>query len=400
MTDLVGLLYRADWTRLSLAAEVSVRRDLDLDRARTEAAVAPPGHEWEMATDQLGTETHRSTLLIQPGRRYREQGDGLRQRVRRGPELARDPGRRRLERRGRRRTRVAAAAHAAAVVAAHRLHPGGRRAVTADGREALRVVATPRPGIWSRRPADSPARPGGDARRPRARHLAAARGDPGRQDAERNRADRGPARPCPGRRRSVRAAGRLGLRPGDRCRGPRRADPAGRRPSSWRAWPRAASARWSSRRGPGRSSRPRRRNPTRRCRRIRTPCRPTRSAVTDQMLHLLHDSRDRWATGITATLHQWHDMAAMLAQIPDGVRRLGFGGLGHSSTRRASGSPPSTKASRLSFDGSGRYRIEPALPGRRAFLPGLRGDDRRRRGAAVVARRGRVARPPGRAAAA
>ena len=27
MTDLVGLLYRADWTRLSLAAEVSVRRE-------------------------------------------------------------------------------------------------------------------------------------------------------------------------------------------------------------------------------------------------------------------------------------------------------------------------------------------------------------------------------------
>src|SRR5689334_14179686 len=73
--DLVGLLYRADWTWLSLAAEVSARRDLDLDRAQTEAAVAPPGHEWEMATDQLGTETRRSTLLIQPGRRYRVQGE-------------------------------------------------------------------------------------------------------------------------------------------------------------------------------------------------------------------------------------------------------------------------------------------------------------------------------------
>ena len=43
MTDLVGPLYHADWTRLSLAAEVSVRRDLDLDRAQTEAAVAPLG---------------------------------------------------------------------------------------------------------------------------------------------------------------------------------------------------------------------------------------------------------------------------------------------------------------------------------------------------------------------
>ena len=50
-------------------------------------------------------------------------------------------------------------------------------------------------------------------------------------------------------------------------------------------------------------------------------------AVTDQMLHLLHDSRDRWATGITATLHHWRDMAAVLTQAPDSMRRLWFGGL-------------------------------------------------------------------------
>jgi hypothetical protein len=63
--------------RLNLAAEVSVRRDLDLDRTRLKADSPPPraGHEWEMATDQLGTETRRSTVLIQPGRRYREQGE-------------------------------------------------------------------------------------------------------------------------------------------------------------------------------------------------------------------------------------------------------------------------------------------------------------------------------------
>jgi hypothetical protein len=46
------------------------------------------------------------------------------------------------------------------------------------------------------------------------------------------------------------------------------------------------------------------------------------------MLHLLYDSRDRWATGITATLHHWQDMAAILALVPDGVRRLGFGAIG------------------------------------------------------------------------
>ena len=32
--DLVGLLYRADWTRLSLGAEVSIIRDRDLWRSR------------------------------------------------------------------------------------------------------------------------------------------------------------------------------------------------------------------------------------------------------------------------------------------------------------------------------------------------------------------------------
>jgi hypothetical protein len=90
------------------------------------------------------------------------------------------------------------------------------------------------------------------------------------------------------------------------------------------------------------------------------------SAVTDEVLHLLYDllhaGRDRWAPGIAATLHQWHDIAAMLAQVPDGARRAGFGGLGH--LIDAAGERVATLhvVSRLSFDGSGRYRIEPALP--------------------------------------
>ena len=41
MTDLVGLLYHADWTRLSLAAEVTARRDIDLDRTRWGAGTPP-----------------------------------------------------------------------------------------------------------------------------------------------------------------------------------------------------------------------------------------------------------------------------------------------------------------------------------------------------------------------
>ena len=84
-------------------------------------------------------------------------------------------------------------------------------------------------------------------------------------------------------------------------------------------------------------------------------------AVTDQVLHLLHDSRGRWATGITATLNQWHDMAAILAQVPDGARRVGFGGLGYLIDAAGERMATLHMVSRLSFDGSGRYRIEPAL---------------------------------------
>ena len=85
-------------------------------------------------------------------------------------------------------------------------------------------------------------------------------------------------------------------------------------------------------------------------------------AVTDQMLHLLHDSRDRWATGITATLHHWQDMAAGLTLIPDSVRRVGFGAYGHFID--AASERPATlhQVFRVSFDGSGRYRIEQARP--------------------------------------
>ena len=47
MSDLVGLPYRADWTRLSLTAEVSITRDRDLWRSRFagERAAAAVGRD-------------------------------------------------------------------------------------------------------------------------------------------------------------------------------------------------------------------------------------------------------------------------------------------------------------------------------------------------------------------
>ena len=85
-------------------------------------------------------------------------------------------------------------------------------------------------------------------------------------------------------------------------------------------------------------------------------------AVTDQLLHLLYGSRDNGASGFTATLHQWQDMAAIMARVPDGVRRLGLGGLGHFYDAAAEQMATLHEVSRLSFDGSWRYRIEQRVP--------------------------------------
>ena len=204
--DLVSLLYRADWTRLSLAAEVSVTRDRDLWRSRFDdgpplrassggqfgpwsapwfapwfgpprgltdedptvpwesrespeevdlGGPQPDGREWEVATEVLGTESSRFTLLIAPGRRYREQGEGHLSGCdgeRSWHAVPERLDRRPLVRRSHRRLRAAAGGAAApAVVAAYRLHPGTRRPGVPERADALRVVATPRPGIGTRR---------------------------------------------------------------------------------------------------------------------------------------------------------------------------------------------------------------------------------------------------------
>lgn len=60
-------------------------------------------------------------------------------------------------------------------------------------------------------------------------------------------------------------------------------------------------------------------------------------------------------------MHQWHDVAAMLARIPDGARRAGFGGLG--ALIDAAGERIATVHTvlRLRLGGSGQYRIEPLV---------------------------------------
>jgi len=86
---------------------------------------------------------------------------------------------------------------------------------------------------------------------------------------------------------------------------------------------------------------------------------PAGPPVSAEVLALLHDSTP---DGFTATVHDWTDLGAMLSQVPDGARRAGFGGLGllvDSITERSSTSHLSYS---LQVDTAGRYRID--YPGR------------------------------------
>ena len=58
--DLVGLLYRADWTRLSLAAEVSITRDRDLWRSRFDDE--PPTRERSVGLSRQAVKEARSAV--------------------------------------------------------------------------------------------------------------------------------------------------------------------------------------------------------------------------------------------------------------------------------------------------------------------------------------------------
>ena len=83
--------------------------------------------------------------------------------------------------------------------------------------------------------------------------------------------------------------------------------------------------------------------------------RPAGPTVSAEVLALLHDSVPG---GFAATVHHWTDLGAMLSQVPDGARRAGFGGLGlliNSITERPATSHLSCS---LRVDEAGRYRID------------------------------------------
>jgi len=79
LADVMGLLYRADWTRLSLSADVRFETDRDLLYRRIREG-SPAGYRDFRTNLRRGRRSEHAMLLIAPGGRYRleqQDGDGL-----------------------------------------------------------------------------------------------------------------------------------------------------------------------------------------------------------------------------------------------------------------------------------------------------------------------------------
>ncbi len=89
---------------------------------------------------------------------------------------------------------------------------------------------------------------------------------------------------------------------------------------------------------------------------------PAGPPVTDELLSRLH----RGGAGhFTAVVHQWLDAGAMASNIPEGTRRAGFGGLGLFADA-ISAQPAAGLVSSVRFGGPGQYQIDHAYMPRRA----------------------------------
>jgi hypothetical protein len=84
--------------------------------------------------------------------------------------------------------------------------------------------------------------------------------------------------------------------------------------------------------------------------------RPAGPEVGDEVLRVLHDSGN---AAFQATMHQWYDYPAIVSQLPEGVRRSGFGGLGMLLDTLAEhpGEPVHT-VSVVRVGGPGRFQID------------------------------------------
>jgi hypothetical protein len=416
--ELVGLLYRADWTRLSLSADVRTSLDRDLFRRQIENGTPPgppswlafrlpwgpwpglapqagspgsagpmgsagphppgkPGREWAEATEVLGTETDRSTLLLAPGRRYRQQGEGTVSGSdgERGWHAVEEDGSWTVTETDGPEPPLEELLRPSWLLAGFTLEVTGR--VTVDGRDALRVTATPRPGLWDRVAASEAGSSGIGPSDLRELVVDAELGILLRHEETHEG-------------KPLRVTELTGVRTG---LAPPSDDAWTRPPGGWDSVDQSAprdEMRWYTPGGFGgeavklvaglaaggigaliRSSRSRsfeqatREGAEAGMPAFEGPLPADGPPPGDEVLRLLHASRDRWGPGITATLHEWRDVAAMLARVPDGARRAGFGGLGLLVDVAGERLANTHSVSRLYLGRSGQYRIEPVSQPRR-----------------------------------
>ena len=82
-------------------------------------------------------------------------------------------------------------------------------------------------------------------------------------------------------------------------------------------------------------------------------------SLPDDLVYLLYRSGENPA--FTATVTEWHDWSAMTARVPDSVRSAGLGGLGYlidSITGATHGNPVARTSTRLRVSGRDKYRID------------------------------------------
>jgi hypothetical protein len=89
---------------------------------------------------------------------------------------------------------------------------------------------------------------------------------------------------------------------------------------------------------------------------------PPGPPVNAELLTLLHAGGVRQ---LTATHHQWIDVAALAARVPEGARRTGLGGVGLLMDAVSERSATAHTVSRLRIAGPGRYQIDHDGPRRR-----------------------------------
>ena len=396
--DLVVLLYRADWTRLSLAAEVSHTIDHDLDALRPEAGMAltgaptrprgpdgpvagpgrppaPTGNEWEAATDLQGTETSRSTLLTAPGGRCRCQRDGF------ASGCDGDRSWQEFEEEGRLvqltggpRPPLATLLRPSWLLNGYTLEILG--SATTLGREGLRVLATPRRSIR-----DAAAR----WRQPVDRIEVIV-------DAELGILLRH-EEIFEGRLLSLTELVSVSFNPVEAAD-----DAQFQPPSGWEAaeknaklpsasgpgWELAKLATGLAARGMGALFKSRY-DPFGQATREEPeaampedePMPSAASPVSDEVLHLLHDSESRQAPGIGATLHSWAHFAMLLSMLPEELRGAGFGGFGSLIDVADLRIPAHHEVSRLRISGPDRYRIDYVLRAGKSTLKAISCDGER-----------------------